>query len=97
MESETDPRVLDALLKARRIARRAELIEIARGRQPWWKWILPGAVLLVVAYLTRSSKPDLWWGILATLFVASWLDKQLDRRLDAVLEILSSTREHAES
>ena len=36
MDTEAEPRALEATLKARRIARSAKLLEIARGKQPWW-------------------------------------------------------------
>ena len=69
MNTETDPRALEAILKSRRIDRSAKLIEIAKGRQPWWMWIVPSLVILVFVILGNSASggpfarpllPGLW-------------------------------------
>ena len=100
MSTETDPRTLEAILTASRIARSAELIEIAKGKQPWWMWVIPGLVILAFGYLTRSGnlKIDIWWYIIAAFVFVGWLSNwRMDRRLDAVVQLLLNEREHPES
>ena len=100
MNTETDARALDAMVRARRIARSAELIEIARGKQPWWMWVVPGLVILAFGYWTRSGniKIDPWWYIIGAFVFVGWLSSwRTDRRLDAVVQLLLSERDLRES
>lgn len=100
MNAEMDPRVLEATLKARRIARDAKLIEIAKGKQPLWVWIVPGILILVFGFLARSGnlKIDVWWYMIAAFAFAGWFGEwRTDRRLDAVVQLLLNVREHPES
>jgi hypothetical protein len=96
MEIQADSTTLDAILKARRIARNAELIEVAKGRQPWWLWVFPSILLLALGYFLRSGRigMDVGLCIFSAFVVAGWLDKQTDKRLDAVVQLLLDEREH---
>jgi hypothetical protein len=100
MSTETDPRALEAIVKARRIARNAELVEIAKGKQPWQVWVVPSLVILAFGYLTQSGTLKIGgeWFIIASVVFIGWLSSwRTERRLDAVVQLLLNERAARES
>ncbi len=98
MSTEADPTVLEAVVKARRIARTAKLVDVARGKKPWWSWIFPIVLLIVFGYfLRRTPMGDVGWSIAAALGLLGWHIGQTERRIEAVLQLLLDEKELAES
>ena len=89
---------MDAVLKARRIARNAELVEIAKGKQTWWLWVFPLGFVLALSYLGRSGGISTEVTSMSGAFVlAGWAYSQIGKRLDAVVELLLDEQEQGPS
>jgi hypothetical protein len=99
MATELDLRTLDAILKARRVKERADLLEQARGK--WtWRSVVPGvclSVLATVLVLTKnfSPAPGVLPAFIFILLVASLAESRTSARLDAIAKLLQeATDEH---
>src|SRR5262245_12068509 len=95
MATELDVAILDATVKARRVARQAKLLEQAKGK--WtWQSILGGVVLLVLAelYIRFDPNQDAIYAMMLLAFVfLGWGENRISRRLDAIVRLLEERAE----
>lgn len=57
-------------------------------------------MILAFGYLIRSGNPkfDVWWYAIAAILFVGWLSSwRMDRRLDAVVQLLLNERAHLDA
>jgi hypothetical protein len=94
MATEPNAAILDATVRARRVARQAKLLDQAKGK--WtWQSIIGGVALLALAVLFIRSNPTPDVGFAVTLLFAflTWSDGRVSRRLDAIVRLLEERAE----
>ena len=95
MANELDAATLDAILRSRRIARKAGLLAQAKGK--WaWKSVVAGICILALTGLFWRSKnmsQELFYAMMLLFLVASWSEDRLSRRLDAIVRLLEDPAE----
>ena len=95
MASELDAVRMDAVLKARKVARRADLLAQARGR--WtWKSVVGGVLLLgLVTWFWRATSvsQEVFYAMTILFLGACWSEDRTSRRLDAIVRLLEEPRE----
>jgi hypothetical protein len=94
MASEPNPVELDAILAARKISRRVELLERARGKETWIS-VLGGVLLLGLLWWSAQTMggPQVASAIFFAFCVAGWVENRLSRRLDAIVKLMEEQRE----
>ncbi len=93
METQLDVLAVDAVLKARRVKRRAELRDLAAGRWTWRSAVVGIGIAAVWWLWSRwLDARHLDLGLIPLIafltIVAGLTDARTSRRLDAILELL---------
>jgi len=87
----TEPHLteLDGVMAARGVARRAQLLDRARGKETWIS-VLGGVLLLGLLWWSaeKMGGPQIASAVFFAFCVAGWVENRLSRRLDAVVKLL---------
>lgn len=90
MATEVDPRALDAVVRARKVKRHAELLEQARGT--WtWRTAVVGICLLAATWLylrITNFSPAVLPAIIVVSVFGSLSEARTSKRIDAILQLL---------
>ncbi len=89
MASDPNPAMLDAILAARKVSRRTELLERARGKETWIS-ILGGTLLVGLLWWSAQSMggPKVAAAIFFAFGVAGVVEHRISRRLDAIVKLI---------
>jgi hypothetical protein len=84
----TDPEMITGEVVARRAARNAKARMTAGHAIPWWLWVFPAGTWVMAGYLPIAAAVA---GTL-TFAVACWLMYSINRRFDALVQLLDDSR-----
>jgi LPXTG-motif cell wall-anchored protein len=90
MATDVTPATLDAVMRSRRIARHAELLEEAKGKENWIS-VLGGLLLLGLlwfSYRRSSGGFEMGTAVFFAFCIASWVEGRISRRLTAIVKLL---------
>jgi hypothetical protein len=95
MASELEVVRMDAVLKARKVARQADLLAQARGK--WtWKSVVGGVLILGLAtwfWRRTNISQEVFYAMTILFLGACWSEERTSHRLDAIVRLLEEPRD----